>query len=121
MRMSDSDDRVKALLTTGGEIAGGAAGAAIGFLAAGPAAAAGASVAGVMIAKATTKLLGEIVGSSLSRGETIRVGGTAAYAIAAIAEFLEQGREPRDDGFFVSEMYTRSAAEELFDGVLLES
>lgn len=109
------DDRVKNLLTLGSEIAGAAVGGAVGFFAAGPAGAAGAGVLGV----AAAKLLQDVSGRSLSRREEIRIGAAAAFAIDYIRHRLEAGERPRTDGFFTEQQAGISAAEEIFDGVLV--
>ncbi|HVQ57673.1 MAG TPA: hypothetical protein VMS60_02085 [Solirubrobacterales bacterium] len=53
--------------------------------------------------------------------EELRVGAATAFAGAAIQALLEDGQQPRDDGFFDSTENQRPAAEELFEGVLLQA
>lgn len=119
--MPENDDKAKQLLETGTEIAGAAVGGALGFLAGGPLAAAGAGAVGVVIAKSIGKLIIEVANRHLSHREEIRIGATAAFALSAIRDRLKEGDKPRDDGFFTSHTGGRSSSEEIFEGVLLKS
>ena len=112
-----SSNRIKDLLSLGSQIAGAAAGGAVGFFAAGPAGAAGAGALGV----AAATLLQDISTRALSHREAVRVGATAAYALDYIRQRLETGEQPRNDGFFDTTKTNTSAAEEIFEGVLLTS
>jgi hypothetical protein len=108
-------ERTKSILTTGTEIAGAAVGGAIGFIAGGPGAAAGAGILGVGV----TKVLQDVCDRVLSNRESVRIGATASFAICAIKEKVENGRLPRDDGFFGTNSNGRNSADEIFEGVLL--
>ena len=119
--MSEDDNKTKQLIETGTEIAGAAAGGALGFLAGGPLAAAGATVAGVAIAKSAEKLISDIANRHLSHREEVRVGAAAAFALSNIRDRLKEGDKPRDDGFFTNQIGNRSSADEIFEEVLLKS
>lgn len=111
------DDKVKSLLIKGSEIAGPAAGAAVGFFVGGPGGAALGGASGVVI----SKVLADIVGRLLSEREAIRVAATADYAITKVKARLDSGDELRNDGFFKERKTGRSDAEEIFEGVLLKA
>lgn len=117
--MTDESDveKAKSLISTGAEIAGAAVGGAIGFFAAGPAGAAGAGTLGVILAKAGTKVLGDVAERVLSDREKVRMGATAAIAFNKIEERVSKGQKPRDDGFFEADD-ARPASEELLEGTL---
>lgn len=119
--MPENDNKAKQLIEMGTEIAGGAAGGALGFLAGGPLAAAGAAAVGVIIAKGAQNLISDVANRYLSPREEIRVGAAAAFALSAIRDRLEEGDKPRDDGFFTNQIGNRSSANEIFEGVLLKS
>ena len=119
--MPENDTKAKLLIETGAEMAGAATGGALGFLAGGPLAAAGAAVAGVVIAKSAEKIISDIANRHLSHLEEVRVGAAAAFALSAIRDRLKEGKKPRDDGFFTNRDGKRSSADEIFEGVLLKS
>ncbi|MFW0859201.1 MAG: hypothetical protein AAGB97_03340 [Dehalococcoidia bacterium] len=118
--MPSDREKVELLISTGSEIAGAATGAAIGFLAGGPAGAAVGGASGVIISKGT-RLLSDIADRFLSKREKIRVGATAAFALAKIKSHLHAGFKVRNDGFFADKEEKRSGAEEIFEGVLLKA
>ena len=105
-------DKINGLISTGTEIAGASVGGAIGFLAGGPALAAGAGALGVIIAKGSQKILTDIANRNLSKREEARVGATAAYSLDKVKTYIEEGKQPRDDDFFNEIKYNRSNAEE---------
>lgn len=113
--MNENDKKIKSLISDGTEIAGGAAGAALGFFAGDPATAVGASVAGFLL----TRVLRDMTTRFLSGRETTRVGATAAIAIASIGERLHNGERLRGDTFFEPRGNRVSSAEEIFEGALL--
>jgi len=119
--MSDDKNKTKQLIETGTEIAGAAAGGALGFLAGGPLTAAGAAVVGVAIAKGAEKLISDVANRHLSHREEVRVGAAAAFALSTIRDRLKEGDKPRDDGFFTNQIGNRSPADEIFEGILLKS
>lgn len=113
--MIDDNKKVEELILAGTDIAGAAVGGALGFIAGGPATAAGAGVMGVGV----TRVLRDVATRYLSDRETTRVGATAAVAISLIKERLERGDKLRSDGFFEARGKQRSSAEEVFEGTLL--
>ena len=121
----DRDDRLRALIAKGAELAGGAAGPAVGtvigsFLA-GPA---GAAVGGSIGAAATmaVKAIGHDLSSRLlSPREQARVGGVFTLAAAEVVQRCEKGENVRDDGFFDTGGGERSDAEEVWESTLLKS
>jgi len=98
----------------GAGITGASVGAAVGFLAGGPGAAAAAGALGVVI----DHTLSEVASRVLSEREQTRIGAAAQSAILKIEALQQAGRKARADGFFDGE---RSEAEEIFEGCLLAS
>jgi len=107
------------LISIGSDIAGGAAGAAIGFFAAGPIGAVAGGAAGPIVTHTFHKLAVEIKQRWLGPREEIRLGATIAYAAAKIRENEANGQQIRQDDFFQEQPGNRSAAEEIAEGVLL--
>ena len=68
-----------------------------------------------------TEVLADVADRTLSQRETIRVGATAAIAMASIKERLEAGESLRDDGFFEAKDGERSDAEQILEGALLKA
>ncbi len=112
-----SDKGPEELISTGAEIAGAAAGGALGFLLGGPGGAVGGGPVGVVVAKVLTDMANRF----LSRREQVRVGATASYALEAIQARLSSGDALRNDAFFESETGSRPAAEEILEGVLIKA
>ena len=119
--MEEDERRTRKLIATGSDIAGAAVGGALGFLAGGPGAAAAAAAGGVSVSRIANRLLSDWANRKLSHREEIRVGAAAAFALEAIASYLESGENPRHDGFFEDGDLGRSSAEEILDGVLQKS
>ena len=107
------------LLTAGSEVAGGVAGAAIGLIAAGPAGGLVGGGVGPLITYALKKLGNEVHQRMLAPREQQRIGGVIAFAIQRIKEKLDAGESIRTDGFFDSQPDSRSAADEVYEGVIL--
>ena len=107
------------LLTAGSEVAGGVAGAAIGLIAAGPAGGLVGGGVGPLITYALKKLGSEVHQRMLAPREQQRIGGVIAFAIQRIKEKLDAGESIRTDGFFDSQPDSRSAADEVYEGVIL--
>ncbi len=118
---NEKHEKIENLLTTGSDLAGAAVGGALGFFVGGPAAAAGTAALGVVITKTTKALLTDFANRHLSHREEMRVGAVAALVIDGLRNRLEQGQQPRDDGFFTVSFSGRSKAEEIFEGVLQKS
>lgn len=112
-------EKAKELVSFGAEIAGTAVGGALGFFAAGPVGAAGGSVGGLLLTKGLEMAV-EFALRDLSRRERIRVGAGLAFAYDKIAQYLEEGRRPRADGFFDRDASGRSASDEILEGVLFK-
>lgn len=113
--MTEDNKKIESLISAGADIAGAAVGSALGFIAGGPATAAGAGVVGVGV----TRVLRDVAVRFLSGRETKRVGATAAVAISSIKERLDHGEKLRDDEFFDAKGGQRSSADEIFEGTLL--
>lgn len=105
---------VRRLIDAGAEVAGGAIGGALGFLAAGPLGAAGAAAA------AALKHIGEEASERLlGPREQVRVGGVLALIAAEVKARSDAGEPLRTDGFF--QAAGRNAAEEVAEAVLLKA
>lgn len=103
------------LIKAGSAIAGSVAGTVAGFLAGGP----GGAVLGAALGPLITELGSEIASRFLAPRETERIGAAMALAVYRIKEKLDSGEKPRTDGFFEKEPDGRSAAEEVYEGVLI--
>ncbi|WP_152474025.1 hypothetical protein [Roseovarius sp. THAF9] len=117
----NDDDKLNAMINSGGDIAGGAVGAAIGFLLGGPAGAAVGGASGPAAAAAIRKIGHEATGRLLGPREKVRVGGALAIAAAHIEQRTKRGERLRTDGFFENRHHGRSDAEEVAENVLLRS
>lgn len=117
---AEKNDRIRQLINHGTEIAGGAAGAALGLLIGGPVGAVVGGAGGPIAAIALRSIGQEISERHLGTREKVRVG--AAFAIAAdnIRERIENGENVRTDGFFDEKKTGRSDAEEVAESVLLK-
>jgi hypothetical protein len=93
-----SEQRLKKILEAGADLAGATAGAAAGFVVAGPQGALGGAALGSLLKTG----LEEVTARLLSRRELVRVGATCSYAAEAVREHLEAGETIREDGFFAS-------------------
>ena len=103
---------IRNLINSGAEIAGGALGGALGFLAAGPAGAA-AGGAGGAAAAVGLKHIGHEVGERyLAPREKARAGGVLAIAA---------GETLRSDSFFTAQNSGRPEAEEIAESVIIKA
>jgi len=117
----DKDAGIRRLINSGLEIAGGAVGGALGFLAGGPAGAALLGAGGTVAAMAL-KHIGQDVSERLfGPREKVRIGGVLAIAAGEIRQRIEVGESIRTDGFFEQKRTGRSDAEEVAESVLLKS
>jgi hypothetical protein len=107
------------LLNHGSKIGGAAVGGAVGSLA-GPAGTVAGAAIGAAVGEACVVVLNDLAQRYLSPREEQRVAGVAALAIDGIRERLHW-EQKRDDDFFDGEDESPSAAEELFEGVLLNA
>lgn len=112
---------LRSLITGGAEIAGGAVGGALGFLAAGPAGAAVLGAGGTLAAMALSHIGEEIAGRFLGPREKVRVGGVLALSASKIKERVQAGEQIRDDGFFDAKPDGRPDAEEVAESILLKA
>ena len=121
----ERDERLRGLISKGAELAGGAAGPAVGMVIgsflAGPA---GTAVGGTVGTAATmaVKAIGHDLSSRLlSPREQLRVGGVYTLAAGEIVERCGNGERVRDDGFFGTGGGERSDAEEVWESTLQKS
>lgn len=123
--MSDKEnnetDGIRRLITRGAELAGGAVGGALGFLAGGPAEAALLCAGGTSAAMAFRHIGQEVSERLLGPRETVRVGGVLALAAGEVRQRLEAGEKIRTDGFFDQKQTGRPDAEEIAESILLKS
>lgn len=117
----DKDNGIRRLINTGAEIAGGAVGGALGFLAGGPVGAALLGAGGAAAAAALKHIGEEASERLLGPREQVRVGGVLAIAAGEISQRIELGEAVRTDGFFDQNAKGRSDAEEVTESVLLKS
>ncbi len=111
------NEKLKYFLTMGAEMAGGAAGAALGLITLNPALTVILGAAGAGIGKG----LVDVVDKQLSTREKSRTAVAAAESIVSIHEGIQQGMIIREDGFFDSNEVNRSSCEEIFEGMLLSA
>ncbi|MFN4865270.1 MAG: hypothetical protein ACK5GZ_02945 [Cyanobium sp.] len=115
------DELLRNMIDSGAEIAGGAVGGALGFLAGGPFGAAALGAGGAAAAVAIKRIGGEISERFLGSREKVRTGAVLALAASEIDERINGGESVRDDGFFNQEPDGRSAGGEVVESVLLKS
>ncbi len=116
-----TQERLRGMLNGGFQLAGGAAAAAIGFLAGGPAGAAVLGAAGAAVSQALSHVGEEISQRLLGPREKMRVGGVLALAAARIKARIDAGEKVRSDGFFDEKVSGRSDAEEIAESVILRA
>lgn len=120
MGPENTEDRhLKEILETGSSVAGSVAGTALGLIMGGPSGAFAGAVGGPLAGRTTLYLASEFKHRVLSQREEERIGGTMAFAIEKIQENIAEGKQLRQDGFFQDHPTQRSAAKEVFEGVLL--
>lgn len=112
--------RLRDLLDHSSDLIGAVAGGAIGLVG-GPAGAIGGAAAGVVITQTIRRVGIEVYDRLLVARQQERVGTVLAVALDDVQTRVEAGEEIRDDGFFESVGDRRSDAEELLEGVLLQS
>lgn len=117
----EDNQKARALIRAGTELAGSAVSGALGFFAAGLVGAAAASFAGAAITKGSVKLIGDFADRQLSAREQERVGATAALAFDKISKQSGNGERLREKTFFESSGKARSDAEELLEGTLRQA
>ena len=119
------NERLRGLMNTGMQIAGGVAGgaisAAVGFVIAGPVGAAIGGTAGIVASTALKAIGQELSARLLGPREEARIGYVYTLAAAEIAQRCENGENVRDDGFFNRDETGHSDAEEIWESMLLKS
>jgi len=118
---TNKNGRIRALINSGAQIAGGAVGGALGFLAAGPGDAAVLGAAGAAAVVALKYVGQEVSERLLGPREKVRIGAVLAIAAAEIKQRIADGESVRTDGFFDEKPSGRSDAEEVAESVLLKS
>jgi len=94
------DEGIKSLVKAGSEMTGGAIGAVIGFLFAGPDGAAIGGASAPLLTRGIIEIGNDIAERFLSEREKIRIGEVIIFAAKKILEKLAAGEKLRDDGFF---------------------
>lgn len=107
------------MLQDGADLASALTGAAVGLVG-GPEGAMLGAAAGVIATKALGRLGTEII-ERVGDVEAIRVGAAATVIAADVEALAEEGRQPRDDGFFEPRGTRRPAADDLLEGVLRQA
>lgn len=115
------DDLIRGMINSGTEIAGGAAGGALGFLAAGPAGAVLFGAAGAAMAVVLRKVGVELSERFLGPREKVRAGAVLALAVEEVQRRMAQGEQLRDDSFFKQASDGHSEGEEVVESILLKS
>jgi hypothetical protein len=118
---SDKSETIKSLIEHGTEIAGGAVGGALGFLAGGTLGAAFLGAAGSSAVIVLRKAGNELKERLLSPREEVRVGSVVAIAADSIKKRIDAGEQLRTDNFFEQNPNKRSDADEVTENVLLKS
>jgi hypothetical protein len=120
---SDPDSKDNESLThlrqAGADIAGGATGAAVGLLIAGPVGAVAGGLAGPSISHTLQKIGREISKRLLGKREEKRIGAALVFAARKIEANRAAGQPLRTDGFFIEQPDGRSPADEITEGVLM--
>ena len=115
----ESGDELTELIEVGTDIAGAAAGAALGLVAAGPGGAVLGAAAGPGLAFPLRRLARELRARFLGPREQVRIGAALAYAVQEAGRRLEAGQQPRSDGFFTdADRQGRTTAEEIVEATL---
>lgn len=115
---NDPERRIRVVIGWGTDIAGGAAGGALGLLLGGPIGAVAAGAGGAAITRALVAAGEDICDRILSQREKKRVGAALAIAADKTRERLNNGDRGRDDDF-VSNGSDRPPIEETTEGLLL--
>lgn len=118
---NEKSERLWNLINGSAEIAGGAVGGALGFLAGGPMGAAVLGAGGAAAAMALKRIGQEAADRLLGPREKVRLGAVLAISASDIHDRMQGGEKLRADGFFEAKQGGRSDAEEVAEGVLLRS
>ncbi|MFB3164740.1 hypothetical protein ABLO26_25600 [Neobacillus sp. 179-J 1A1 HS] len=114
---SKESNKLHYMISLGAEMAGGAAGAALGMITGGPGLAVLMGAAGNGI----SKVLIDSTEKFLSNREKARTGAAVACAVTKVSNRLNDGITLRQDDFFDERLDGRSKNEELLEGILLNS
>ena len=121
MNARDSSGGVRRLLDIGAEMAAEGAAAAIGLCIGG----AHGEVLGAALSPALSNAMRQVVGEfaerTLSKREARRIGTVLCEAATVTQQRLARGDEVRSDGFLDAQADKASAAEEIFESVLLKA
>jgi len=118
-QINNKSEPINDLINIGSEIAGGATGAAVGFLAAGPTGAVLGGATAPLLTHTFRNLAAEIKRRLLSPREEVRIGATITFAINKIKENIASGQQIRQDSFFQKQLDERAASEEILESILL--
>lgn len=113
-----NNEKLRKLIAGGSEIAGGAVGGALGFLAGGPIGAAVLGAGGAVAAQVLKQIGEEASERLLGPREKVRVGAVLALTASAIHDRTKGGEKIRADGFFEAKADGRCDAEEVAESVL---
>jgi hypothetical protein len=113
--------RIRNLIDSGAEIAGGAVGGALSFLAGDPIGATMSGAGGAVVTSVLRYIGNEVSERHLGPREKIRIGGVLAIAASEINRRIQRGEKIRDDDFFEEEQKGRTDAAEVLESVLLKS
>lgn len=121
--MSESNKAVELLINTGSNLAGAAAGSALGFLMAGPVGAIAGGTVGSTFADILKNIGKEVMDKKLSMAERqlVRCGAAYSFAIDKIKNHIEIGEAPVETFFQKDTPEERTTAEELLEGVLIKA
>lgn len=115
----ESISRIEKFVQLGSDITGNLAGSALGFLMAGPPGAFAGAAAGPAIKHVLSGLAEDVLARTISQREKTRMSATLIFAADKVRKRLEEGKKPREDGFFASDGLHRAPAEEIAEGVVL--
>jgi len=115
----DNSEAIDEVIATTGDVVGGTVAAIIGMLVAGPPGAIGGAVGGPVISRSLQRVAHEVKHRLLGPREEIRIDATLRVAATRIKDNFASGQALRDDDFFQGDTRERSAADEIFEGVLL--
>lgn len=126
----DEQDRVRNLVDHAAEVTGaalaGAAGVGLGYALTGPSGAAAGAAFGGAAGSMAVQMLEDMAHGALDftyrmlgRREKVRVGAIVVYCYEKFQENINEGRQPRQDGFFDDAPNERSADKEVFEGIML--
>jgi hypothetical protein len=110
-------EQARDLLETGAEIVGAMTGGALGLIG-GPVGVAAGAVGGVIVAR-TLRQVGAELSERMFGRQRERVGATYSVLASDIAQRLDLGELPRDDGFLTEDGSHNSPAARLLEGTLL--